>query len=576
MTITLPQALKESRCILHIDLGINILAQLFIKLTQYGKIAFIVKLKYTYNNYVQLEQVRLGISSDVPAAVQQWQNLIAVNYPARQAGIDRHCTVEKAKELCPEIKLLHVPTYAANEIEPQYRENPDRATHKVSLDPYRAASLNIFKIFHKYCDKIQKIGLDEAFMDVTSTVNQRLMEYIDCHPELLDRLDDDACNLDLDWDQVGITIESKEEEERRQLETDESHWSKATWRDLQLYFGAELAAKIRHEIYTTLQYTCSAVLRNSAALYFMEQVPFTKIRNLGGKLGSEVESGLSIDKASDLWKYTIEELQIKFGDSTGRYLYHISRGVDNEEIIPMKAPKSIMASKQFNPAVENVQEMDRWFSILAIELRNRVLKNYEEFNTWPKTFTLQYASIPYLSFRSKAMGPISREEMKDHGKIINKKQKKRFVERAYCVENITKKLEKVFKSVGSPMPCSGLQFSASNFTQGASQLRPIHQFFNKIPRSLNESSASSPTCSQSTYDKPRTVAPLWNQDINESLEYLCDKCHKKILLINIDEHTDYHFALDIQKQVNQELDQSKKRANNDTQPSNKKKKLFFS
>ena len=44
MTITLPQALKESRCIIHIDLGINTLAQLFIKLTQYGKIAFIVKL----------------------------------------------------------------------------------------------------------------------------------------------------------------------------------------------------------------------------------------------------------------------------------------------------------------------------------------------------------------------------------------------------------------------------------------------------------------------------------------------------------------------------------------------------
>ncbi|CEG79770.1 hypothetical protein RMATCC62417_14198 [Rhizopus microsporus] len=396
-------------------------------------------------------------------------------------------------------------------------------------------------------------------MDVTSTVNQRLMEYIDCHPELLDRLDDDACDLDLDWDQVGIAIESKEEEERRQLETDGNHWSKATWRDLQLYFGAELAAKIRHEIYTTLQYTCSAgiahyksvaklcssknkpnkqtVLRDSAALYFMEQVPFTKIRNLGGKLGSEVESGLSIDKASDLWKYTIEELQRKFGDSTGRYLYNISRGVDSEE--------------------KNIEEMDRWFSILAIELRNRVFKNYEEFNTWPKTFTLQYASIPYLVFRSKAIGSISREEMKNH-------------------ENITKRLEKAFKSVGSPMPCSGLQFSASNFTQRASQSHSLHQFFNKISRSLNESPASSSTCSQHASDKQKKIAPLWDQDIDESLEYLCDKCHKKILLINIDEHTDYHFALSIQKQVHQELDQPKKRANDDTQPSNKKKKLFFS
>ncbi|ORE22311.1 hypothetical protein BCV71DRAFT_8100 [Rhizopus microsporus] len=126
------------------------------------------------------------------------------------------------------------------------------------------------------------------------------------------------------------------------------------------------------------------------------------------------------------------------------------------------------------------------------------------------------------------------------------------------------------------MPCSGLQFSASNFIQGASQSRSIHQFFNKIPKSSNESSVSSPTCSKPTYDKSRTVAPLWDQDIDESLEYLCDKCHKKVLLVNIDEHTDYHFALDIQRQVNQELNQSKKRANDDTQESNKKNKFFFS
>jgi DNA polymerase eta len=34
---------------------------------------------------------------------------------------------------------------------------------------------------------------------------------------------------------------------------------------------------------------------------FMKDVSFTKIRNLGGKLGAEVEADLCIQKASEVW-----------------------------------------------------------------------------------------------------------------------------------------------------------------------------------------------------------------------------------------------------------------------------------
>jgi nucleotidyltransferase/DNA polymerase involved in DNA repair len=33
----------------------------------------------------------------------------------------------------------------------------------------------------------------------------------------------------------------------------------------------------------------------------MNAIPFTKIRNLGGKLGNEVENALNIQTAGDLW-----------------------------------------------------------------------------------------------------------------------------------------------------------------------------------------------------------------------------------------------------------------------------------
>lgn len=45
---------------------------------------------------VQVEQVRLGIPTEQPLAVQQWDGLIAVNYAARAAGIVRHERVSEA------------------------------------------------------------------------------------------------------------------------------------------------------------------------------------------------------------------------------------------------------------------------------------------------------------------------------------------------------------------------------------------------------------------------------------------------------------------------------------------------
>ncbi|KAG0190767.1 DNA-directed DNA polymerase eta rad30 [Apophysomyces sp. BC1034] len=204
------------------------------------------------------EEVRLGLSRDEPVAVQQWNGLIAVNYTARKFGIQRLSTsATEAKKLCPELKLVHVATYAEDDPEPHYYPSPSQATHKVCLDPYREASKKIFAIFGKYGVKIQKIGFDEAFIDVTSYVNDRLIATYLNQSEWLSKVDESVCNVPIDWDSLGITVKSKEET----LSEDENQdvdWAPTTWSDLQLVIGAELAAEIRKEVNDQLHYTCSA------------------------------------------------------------------------------------------------------------------------------------------------------------------------------------------------------------------------------------------------------------------------------------------------------------------------------
>lgn len=82
--------------------------------------------------YAACEQVRLGIDPALPLVVQQWDSLIAVNYPARKFGISRMDKIKDARNRCPELVVVHVATYKEGEKEPGYWDNPDTLTHKVS------------------------------------------------------------------------------------------------------------------------------------------------------------------------------------------------------------------------------------------------------------------------------------------------------------------------------------------------------------------------------------------------------------------------------------------------------------
>lgn len=108
--------------------------------------------------YCGFEMSRLGISSDIPFAVQQWQGLIAVNYAARAFGITRHESPSEALKKCPALVLQHVATYRNGDTEPGYWEGDDvkPETHKVSLDPYRREGAKIVAVFSEFCDVVGK------------------------------------------------------------------------------------------------------------------------------------------------------------------------------------------------------------------------------------------------------------------------------------------------------------------------------------------------------------------------------------------------------------------------------------
>ncbi|KAI6133544.1 hypothetical protein EV401DRAFT_98404 [Pisolithus croceorrhizus] len=356
-----------------------------------------------------------------------------VSYPARKYGISRMDKVKDAKKKCPNLVAVHVATYKEGEGEPGYWEDIDTRTHKVSLDLYRRESSKIINIMKQSVPsgEIEKASIDEAFLDLSRPVRERLLEK---YPYLAKVPDDAPEGADsalpppppIDWSQLGelvpLTAQGKESEP--QVETSEYENDHLTsWHDVALSIGAELIAKLREEIFRQLGYTMSAgiarnkflaklcasykkpnsqsILRNDAIPSYLQPMPFQKIRFLGGKLGDALAKEYDVSTVGDLLAVSLDEMQNKFGEDA-LWVYELLRGIDGSEVKERSALfKSMLASKNLPKPITALNDGQHWIRVLAAELALRLKDAREEVPTlWPKTIVL-HARKGYETSRSK-------------------------------------------------------------------------------------------------------------------------------------------------------------------------------
>lgn len=86
--------------------------------------------------------------------------IIAVNYPARAKGVTRHMRGDQAKEQCPDIELVSVPSI---------REKAD-------LSKFRNAGKQVAAVLHNYTPLLSRASVDEAYLDITEQVQARLLD----------------------------------------------------------------------------------------------------------------------------------------------------------------------------------------------------------------------------------------------------------------------------------------------------------------------------------------------------------------------------------------------------------------
>ncbi|EIN09832.1 DNA/RNA polymerase [Punctularia strigosozonata HHB-11173 SS5] len=398
--------------------------------------------------YAACEQVRLGIDPAKPLVVQQWDMLIAVNYPARKYGISRMDKARDAKEKCPDLICVHVATYKEGAKEPGYWPNPDTRTHKVSLDHYRRESMKVAAMFKEGVPEgeVEKASIDEAFIDFTLPVRNMML---DRYPYLARVPPDAPHGLDsrlpppppIDWSGKGVVVPIKPVDDEKTDDDDQNSDedyddcdAATTWHDVALSLAAELMQKIREDIHTKLGYTTSAgiarnkflaklaasyrkpmsqtILRNSAIPNYLRPMKFQKvsIRNLGGKLGEALAQEFDATTVGDLLNVSLADvMQRKFGEES-LWVYEILRyntrfGIDRSEVKEKSiVNKSMLASKNLATPVAKPSEGHHWIRVLAAELALRLNEARESRpGLWPKTLVL-HVRQGYAQSRSK-QGP---------------------------------------------------------------------------------------------------------------------------------------------------------------------------
>ncbi|ROV94891.1 hypothetical protein VSDG_07070 [Cytospora chrysosperma] len=432
--------------------------------------------------YAQCEMRRLDIPDDQPLAVQQWQGLIAVNYPARDRGVGRFTDIKEAKKMCDNLICQHVATWREGEENWAYRDDPMVNTDKVSLDPYRMQSRKILAVIKESLpsslQRVEKASIDEVFLDLSAQVHAILLERF---PELRSPPphDDPSEKLPmpsitaLDW-QADALVDLNDTE----TETDDPDWN-----DVAILIGSEIVRDVRAAIRAQLKYTCSAgiasnkmlsklgsshkkpngqtVIRNRAIRQFLSGFKFTKIRNLGGKLGDQVVQLVGTEAVGDLLLVPVEQLKSKLGDDTGVWVYNTIRGFDTSEVNSRVQIKSMLSAKSFRPSINSVEQASRWLRIFVGDIFSRLVEEgVLENKRRPRTINLHHRHGGQMRSRQ---GPIPQ------GRPIDKEM----------LFELAKNLLNQIVLEGNVWPCANLSLSVGGFDEGVTGNMGIGAFLVK-------------------------------------------------------------------------------------------------
>lgn len=252
------------------------------------------------------------------------------NYKAREFGVRSAMSTVAAKKLCPQLVF----------VKPQFSK-------------YKEVSQQVIAILEKYTPLIEQVSIDEAYLDVTDSLE---------------------CN-------GSATL---------------------------------LAQKIRQEIYDVTKLTASAGIAPNKLLAkiasdlnkpngqftitpqeveeFIKKIELKKIPGVGKVLNEKLQAQ-DLKTCADLQRISLIELNDLCG-KFGTTLYYFCRGVDHREVQTFYERKSVGVERTYLEDLTNIEEMKAKLAELIDELKKDLIKYHD------RKIKSIHVKIKYNDFKS--------------------------------------------------------------------------------------------------------------------------------------------------------------------------------
>lgn len=300
--------------------------------------------------YAQVEEIRNPMLRTKPVGIQQKNIVVTCNYIARSFGVKKLMLLTDAQRLCPDLILVN----------------------GEDLTPYRQMSNKIHQLLLTFTTNVEKLGLDENFLDVTSIIDAKLSDL---------SMDDDMNNSLLD----GYMYPEHE-----------TLGSCDCGCEMRLTLGAKLAKQIRQKLFDELEITtCAGIAHNKlmAKLIGTKNKPnkqtvlipactnevmlgFDSIRSIPG-IGQKAEQLLNevgVKTIKELQDVNIIVLQKWFGYETAQKYKDWCRGIDKSAVVQSGKPKCISLEDSCR-SISFRTDVEEKFRLLLIRLINQVAED---------------------------------------------------------------------------------------------------------------------------------------------------------------------------------------------------------
>ena len=199
------------------------------------------------------------------------------SYEARKFGIHSAMPLFKAREKCPHGVFL-----------------------PVQMDKYKTVSRKIMGLLKDFTPLVEPVSIDEAYLDITGTEN-----LFGCPEEIARRIKERISK------ETGLTCSIG-------------------------IAPNKFMAKVASDMHKPDGLT---IIRATEVDQFLSKLPIAKIPGVGKRTLEDLRHH-NIKTVGDLKQFTTDQLVKDFG-KFGHRLYHIAKGEDDSEVVPIRETKSI-------------------------------------------------------------------------------------------------------------------------------------------------------------------------------------------------------------------------------------------